>query len=314
MLSYTAKRLALVVPTLLFVSLVTFALAHFSASDPVAAKYSYLGITPDPAVLARERADAGVNDPFIVQYARWLSGAIHGDFGESYAYGADAGAEVLRRLPRTIWLAVATLAATIMVALPLGLVAASYHGRWPDTLVRLYSFCGTAMPSFWIGLLLMYQFSVRWSWLPVMGSSSPRHIVLPTATLTFWLAALYVRRLRSSLLEEFGKDHVVGALARGVPRHRVLWRDVMPNALISVLPLVGLSVGALLGGAAVVESVFEWQGIGKTAVAATAVRDYPVLMAYVTWASLIFVVANTAVDLLGHAIDPQARRAATGTR
>ncbi|MFT4299970.1 MAG: ABC transporter permease [Aeromicrobium sp.] len=314
MLSYTAKRLALVVPTLLFVSLVTFALAHFSASDPITAKYSYLGITPDPAVLARERAAAGLNDPFLVQYARWLFGAIHGDFGESYAYGADAGTEVLRRLPRTIWLAVATLVTTIMLALPMGLVAACYHGRWPDTLVRLFSFCGAAMPSFWVGLLLMYQFAVRWSWLPVMGSSSPRHIILPTATLTFWLAALYVRRLRGSLLEELGKDYVVGAIARGVPRHLVLWRDVLPNALISVLPLVGLSVGALLGGATIVESIFAWQGIGKMAVAATTVRDYPVLMAYVTWVSVIFVVANAAVDLLGRAIDPQARRAATGTR
>lgn len=304
---YLLKRILWLFPVLFLVSFFTFALSYFSPSDPITAKYSRMGITPDRAVLEAEREAAGLNDPFLRQYSRWLKNAVRGDFGMSYSYGADAGAEIRRRLPETIRLAAATLLCTVLMSVPLGILAVVQRDRWMDYLLRFISFLGVSMPSFWVAMLLMYVFGVRLKWLPVMGSSSLRHMVLPCATLTFWLTAIYVRRIRGSMLEEMNRNYVRGARARGISESSILWRHLLPNSLLSVVAMFGLTVGNLLGGATVVETVFEWQGIGKMVVAAIGVRDYPIIMGYVVWASGVYVIVNLLTDILCHFLDPRIR-------
>lgn len=307
MSAYIVKRFLWLFPVLFLVSFLTFSLSYFSPSDPITAKYSSMGVTPDPAVLEREREEAGLNDPFLTQYIRWFQNALKGDFGTSYSYGTDAAKEFLKRLPNTVRLAAVTLICTIVLSVPLGILAAVFQNRWPDYLLRLYSFLGVSMPSFWVAMLLMYAFGVRLKWLPVMGSSSPRHMILPCMTLTFWLSAIYIRRLRGSVLEEMNRNYVRGARARGIPWSRILWGHILPNSLLSVVAMLGLTIGALLGGTTVVETIFEWQGIGKMVVTAIGVRDYPVVMGYVVWTAAIYVIVNLLTDILCHALDPRIR-------
>lgn len=304
---YVLLRVLGTVPVLLFVTLMTFALSYFSSSDPITAKYSSMGITPDPEILAREREEAGLNDPFFVQYARWIGGSLRGSFGSSFRYGGDAAVELGKRLPNTLRLTGAALFCTLALSLPLGILCAVRSGGWLDRVLQLFSFLGTAMPSFWVAMLLMYLFGVRLHWLPVMGDDGLRHLILPCATLTFWLSAIYIRRIRAAALEELGRDYVRGALSRGVAMRTVLARHVLPNALLSQLSAFGVTVGKLLGGATVVETIFEWQGIGKMVVSAIGVRDYPVILAYVLWVAAIYALVQLITDLLCHLLDPRIR-------
>ena len=304
---YVLLRVLGTIPVLLFVTLMTFALSYFSSSDPITAKYSNMGITPDPEILAQEREEAGLNDSFFIQYTRWLGGALRGIFGNSFRYGGDAAFELRKRLPNTLRLTGSALVCTILLSLPLGVICAVREGGWFDRILRLFSFLGTAMPSFWVAMLLMYLFGVRLHWLPVMGDDGLRHLILPCATLTFWLSAIYVRRIRAAALEELERDYVRGALSRGVKMRTVLARHVLPNALLTQLSAFGVTVGKLLGGATVVETVFEWQGIGKMVIAAIGVRDYPVILAYVLWVAAIYALVQLVTDLLCHLLDPRIR-------
>lgn len=307
MLGYTVRRVLWMAPVLFFVSLITFSLSYFSPSDPITAKYSRLGAVVPVEQIAQEREEAGLNDPFFVQYGRWIAGVAHGDLGTSFSYSGEATTVILSRLPVTLWLAASTIICTIVLSVPLGILAALRKGKPIDLVLRLISFLGVSMPSFWVALLLMWLFGVRLQWLPVQGSSTPAHLILPCASLTFWLVSLYVRRLRSSMLEELDSPQVSGAYVRGVPRRVILWRHVLPNSLLGVVTMLGMSVGALLGGATVVETVFGLQGVGKLAVEAIGVRDYPVIMGYALWVAFAYVLVNLIVDLACHALDPRIR-------
>lgn len=307
MSAYIVKRVLWLVPVIFLVSFLTFSLSYFSPSDPITARYTSMGITPDPEILEHEKQEAGLNDPFLTQYIRWLTNALRGDFGESYSYGDDAATEILKRLPNTLKLAVATLVCTILLSVPLGILSTVCQDGLMDYFLRFVSFLGVSMPSFWVAMLLMYAFGVKMKLLPVMGSGTPKHLILPCITLTFWLTAIYVRRLRGSMLEEMNRNYVRGMLARGFSKSRILWRHVLPNSLLSVITMLGVSIGMLLGGTTVVETVFEWQGIGKMVVAAIGVRDYPIIMGYVVWVSAIYVVVNLLTDLICHFLDPRIR-------
>ena len=301
------KRIAFIVPTMLMLSFFTFGLTYLSSSDPVSLKLERLNVKADEEYIEALKEEMGLNKPFIVQYGNWLKGVLVGDFGTSYYYNTDVGQEMSKRLPNTLVLTFSTIIVTILFAVPLGVITAINQNKWLDYLLRVISFFGVSMPSFWVGTILMYLLSVRLKLLPIFGSGSIKHLILPTTTLAFWMISLYVRRIRNSVLEELSKDYYIGLLSQGIPKSKLIWTQILPNSLLSVVTMLGVSVGALLGGATIVESIFEWQGIGKMAVDAISIRDYPVIQGYVIWMAFIYSLINLLVDLSYNFLDPRIR-------
>ena len=203
---YVARRVLFVFPIMLVLSFFTFALSYLSPSDPVTLKYSRLGVTPDLEMIEAAKEELGLNDPFLVQYGRWLGRVLRGDLGESYKYGTSVWTTLTEHIPNTLILTAATLLLTVVLAVPLGILSAVCQNRPVDYLIRFVSFFGVSMPSFWVGALLMYAFGVKLKLLPVMGDGDLRHLILPAATLSIWMASLYVRRVRGSMLVEMNKD------------------------------------------------------------------------------------------------------------
>ncbi len=304
---YVIGRLLFLIPIMLILSFFVFALTYMSPLDPVTLKYQRMGETPDQALIEKEKEAMGLNDPFLVQYGRWLWNALHGDLGESYKTGKPVWKTMAERIPNTLKLTGATLLLTVLLAVPLGVLSAVYQNRFVDYLLRFISFFGVSMPSFWVGFLLMYLFGVKLKLLPVMGSGDFKHLILPSVTLAFWMVSLYVRRVRGSMLEEMNKDYLNGGLARGLPKRQIIFQQILPNSLLSVITMFGMSIGSLLGGATVVETIFEWQGIGKMAVDAISVKDFPIIQGYVLWMALIYVSVNLVVDLSYQFLDPRIR-------
>lgn len=303
------RRTAQFLAVLLAVSFLTFALMHAAGSDAVLQRMERTGTVLPPETVAAERAALGLDRPFLAQYGSWLAGVLTGDLGRSYVSGRAVGPLFLSRLPATLLLTAAALLLTAAVSVPLGVYAAVRQGRRADRLIRGLSFLGNSVPGFLIGLLLLYLFAVRYpvfSVLPAKGSLSG--VVLPAATLAAAMSAKYVRQVRTAVLEELGKDYVTGARARGVPMGTILRRSVLRAALPSLLTLGALSLGSLMGGAVVVESLFRWDGVGRMAAEAVFMRDYPVIEAYVLWTAFFYGAANLAADGLCRLADPRMRR------
>lgn len=302
------RRTAQFLAVLLAVSFLTFALMHAAGSDAVLQRMERTGTVLPPETVAAERAALGLDRPFLAQYGSWLAGVLTGDLGRSYVSGRAVGPLFLSRLPATLLLTAAALLLTAAVSVPLGVYAAVSQGRRADRLIRGLSFLGNSVPGFLIGLLLLYLFAVRYpvfSVLPAKGSLSG--VVLPAATLAAAMSAKYVRQVRTAVLEELGKDYVTGARARGVPMGTILRRSVLRAALPSLLTLGALSLGSLMGGAVVVESLFRWDGVGRMAAEAVFMRDYPVIEAYVLWTAFFYGAANLAADGLCRLADPRMR-------
>ena len=302
------RRTAQFLAVLLAVSFLTFALMHAAGSDAVLQRMERTGTVLPPETVAAERAALGLDRPFLAQYGSWLAGVLTGDLGRSYVSGRAVGPLFLSRLPATLLLTAAALLLTAAVSVPLGVYAAVRQGRRADRLIRGLSFLGNSVPGFLIGLLLLYLFAVRYpvfSVLPAKGSLSG--VVLPAATLAAAMSAKYVRQVRTAVLEELGKDYVTGARARGVPMGTLLRRSVLRAALPSLLTLGALSLGSLMGGAVVVESLFRWDGVGRMAAEAVFMRDYPVIEAYVLWTAFFYGAANLAADGLCRLADPRMR-------
>ncbi len=309
MFRYFLKRVAVLIPVVLIVSIFSFGLLYMAPSDPITMKYAKRGEMPPAEVIAQEKAALGLDKGFVEQYSAWLSKALKGDWGSSYNTNQPV-AEIMRtKLPNTIVLTFSAVCIMLIFAYPLGILAAVYRNRWGDYAIRLFSFWGTAMPTFWMGLLLMYWFGVRLRLLPVMGSGDVKHLILPAVSLAVWLTALYCRRIRSGIVAEINKDYVTGLKARGYSDLRIMLRHVIPNASISILVMLGLSIGDLLGGSMIVEVIFGWQGIGSVALEAVAYRDYTVLQAYVVWMAIIYTLVNLAADMLVCLINPKVRLA-----
>lgn len=262
-----------------------------------------------PDVIAAEKAALGLDKGVAEQYSEWLQKVLAGDWGFSYNSRQPVADIMSRRLPNTVMLTFSAVLIMLVVAYPLGIAAAVYRGRAADYLIRLFSFWGTAMPTFWLGLILMYIFGVKLRFLPVMGSGDFRHLIMPAVSLGVWLTALYCRRIRSGIVAEMNKDYVVSLRARGFSDLRIMLRHILPNASIGVLVMLGLSIGDLLGGSMVVEVIFGWQGIGGVALDAVSNRDYPVLQAYVVWMAIIYSLVNLAADFLVCLINPRVRLA-----
>ena len=309
---FIQKRLLELIFVLLGVTFLTFVITSAAPSDAAEMYFLSHGITPSETLLEETRREMGLDAPVLVRYFQWLGNALTGDLGVSYQFGESVFAQLSRQLPKTIQLASGALAVTVVTAFPLGILTAVRKNKLTDWLIRLVSFVGISLPNFWLALILLYYFGVVLKWFPVISAGDFKSMVLPVFTLAIPLCCSYIRQIRAAVLEELGKEYVAGARARGISEVRILTCHVLPGALTPIVTMICLSIGHLLGGAAIVETIFGWPGIGSMVVDAIRVRDYPVIQGYVIWMAVIYLVVSLIGDAACRLLDTQQRRAKEG--
>ena len=303
-----ASRLLQMLIVLIGISFLTFLLTYLSPGDPVRNMYTSAGIMPTEELIQQTRDEMGFNDPFLMQYSRWITNCLKGDFGKSYSLNKPVVKLLSARLWPTLKLTLMSMVLMLIVAVPLGVLSAVYRNKPIDYIVRAITFFGVSIPNFWVGLLLILYFCVRLRLLPVVSSGGTfKDLLLPAVTLAIAMSAKYTRQVRTAVLEELSSDYVVGARARGVKEGKILWGNVFPNSLLPLITMLGLSIGSLLGGTSVVEVIFSYPGLGKLAVDAITSADYFLVQGYVLWVSVIYMVVNLLVDLSYNYIDPRMR-------
>ena len=307
MKKYILKRFLQLIPVLLGITFLSFAMMRVAGSDAITELYGDKGAVAQEVIDAK-RAELGLDQPFLTQYFAWLGGLLTGDMGVSYVSGRNVFRTFVSKLPATLLLTALSIVATVLISIPLGILAAVRHDKFTDYFLRFFSFVGNALPNFFMALLLMQVFSIHWKLFPVISSGTTlQSAVLPTLTLAVAMSAKYMRQVRATVLEELNKDYVTGAKARGIRGRVVLWKSVLKSSMLTIITLLALSIGSLLGGTAIIESIFMWDGVGKLAVDAITMRDYPLIQAYVVWMAIIYVMVNLITDLLYHALDPRIR-------
>jgi ABC-type dipeptide/oligopeptide/nickel transport system permease component len=304
MLRYLVRRLLLTIPVLLGVATLVFALIHLVPGDPA---QSMLGESAAPEDVARLRQALGLDDPLLEQYKSFLVGIARGDLGRSFRYGTPVTREIGSRLWRTLQLAVAAMAVAIVLAIPLGIVAAVWRGTAIDHTAMTISLIGISMPNFWLGPLLAILFAVILGWLPVAGTGTLAHLVLPAVTLGAALAAILARMTRASVLEELRELYVIAARARGMSRSRAIVRHAFRNSLIPIVTIIGLQFGAVLTGTIITETIFAWPGVGRLLIQAINFRDYPLIQGCILFISFTYVMMNLLTDLSYGWLDPRIR-------
>lgn len=302
-------RLAHIFLVLLGVSFLSFLLMYVSPGDPVRAMYAVSGSIPSEEVLEQTREELGLNNPFFIQYGNWISNCLRGDFGTSYSKGEAVATLLMERVMPTIQLALLSLVIMVLVAVPIGVYSALRQNSILDYLLRGTTFISISMPNFWVGLLLLYVVAMKLGWLPVVSNQMNfQRLILPAVTLAIAMAGKYARQVRAAILEELRQDYVAGARARGLSERCVLWCHVLPNAVLPLITMLGLSLGSLLGGTAVVEVIFSYPALGSLAISAITSRDYPLIQGYVLWIALIYMAVNLVVDLSYNRLDPRLRK------
>ena len=308
MLKMIAKRLFSLLIILFGLSFLTFGLTFLLPSDPVTQQIEAMGGGVDDATIAKMRAEYGLDKPFMVRYADYVKGIFHGDLGTSVKYKEPVSTVLARKLPNTILLACTSFLLMILIAFPLGILSSVYKNRIADYIIRFLSFIGVAMPSFWFGMILIWLLGVKMNWLPASGTGSGAYLVMPTITLGVSMSAYYIRRVRAVMVEQMGEEYISGCKSRGVGRGRIIFLHVLPNSLLALVTMLGMSFGGMLGGTMIVETIFSWNGIGKAAVDAISGRDYQLIQGYALWMGFIYVMVNLIVDISYQFIDPRIRK------
>ncbi len=305
---YMIMRLLQLIPILLIITFLSFGMMRIAGSDAVLQKMENSGVFVSQSIIDAARAALGLDKPFISQYFVWLNKLLHGDMGNSYISGKPVFLTFISKLPATLLLTGTSILLTIIISIPLGVLAAVRQNKITDYLIRTTSFLGNSMPNFFVALLLMYFLSIRAKAFPVISNGlTLENVALPSFTLAIAMSAKYLRQVRATILDELSKDYVCGAKARGVRFSITLVKSILRASLVTIITLLTLSIGSLLGGTAIVESIFMWDGVGKLAVDAINMRDYPVIQAYVMWMAIIYVFVNLITDLSYRVLDPRIR-------
>lgn len=305
---YALRRLLQLIPILLAITFLSYGMMRLAGSDVVEQKLENTSGTVSQEMIDSAREELGLDKPFLVQYFAWLGRLLRGDMGNSYVSGKPVFATFVSKLPATLLLTFVSIALTVAISIPLGVWAAVRQNRMTDYVIRTASFIGNSLPNFFVSLLLMYLFAIRLDWFPVISRGvSLQSVALPSLTLAIAMSAKYLRQVRATVLDELSRDYVLGAKARGVRFSTTLTKSVLKASLVTIVTLLTLSVGSLLGGTAIVESIFMWDGVGKMAVDAINMRDYPIIQAYVMWMAIIYVLVNLLTDLSYRFLDPRIR-------
>lgn len=302
MLKYIIKRIVYLVPVIIGATLIVYLILNLAQGDPAR---MILGEDATPQRVAELREEMGLNDPVLIQYGRYMLNLLQGDMGTSYRTGAPVVTEIAARLPNTISLALVATVVSIVLALPLGTIAAIRQNSIFDGLCMVISLVGVSMPSFWLGLLLILLFSLTLGWLPSFGADTWKSIILPAFALAVSSMASVARTTRASMLEVIRQDYIRTARAKGISEGRVIKRHALRNALIPTMTAVGLQTGILLSGSVLVETVFSWPGIGRLMIASIQQRDVPTVVGCIIIFAICFSVVNMIVDLLYGFVDPR---------
>jgi ABC-type dipeptide/oligopeptide/nickel transport system permease component len=304
LLAYIARRLLLLIPVILGVLTLVFLMRALVPGDPI--EIMFLGqVPPDPDTVADIRRELGLDKPLPMQYVQYLAGVVQGDLGTSIRTRRPVLDEIMDRYPYTLVLTAASLVVAMFVGLTTGILAAVYRDTWIDTTSMMLALFGLSMPAFWFGLMMIQFFGVQLRWFPVMGAESWRHLVLPALTLGLIASTVQARIARSSMLEVLTSDYIRTAKAKGLSKRTVVLRHALKNALIPTMTILGLQVGALLGGAFIIESVFAWHGVGELAVKAISQRDFPLVQGIIVVVATTYVLVNVAIDVSYRLIDPR---------
>lgn len=314
MMSLSMKQLGMrlgeMVLVLIGISFITFCLIMLSPGDPV--RQMIAGnedIIVSQVEIDALRHELGLDKPFLLQYLDWLGRVVQGNFGFSFMMKKPVIDAIMEALPASVILALASSLFMLVFSIPLGIYTAVKQNTWFDYLVRGCTFAGVSIPNFWMGLMLLWVFALKLSLFPIVGGSiSLENLILPMCTLGIVMASKYTRQVRATVLEELHQDYVMGARARGLSESHILWREVLPNALLPLVTLFGLAFGSLLGGAAVVEIVFSWPGLGYMVVQAITYRDFQTVQAIVLWIAFMYMMINLIVDLSYNRLDPRLRK------
>jgi peptide/nickel transport system permease protein len=304
MITYLIRRLLLTIPVVLGVATLVFALIHLVPGDPAQAM---LGEGASQEEVLKLRGQLGLDRPLFTQYKSFLWGIAHGDLGTSFRYQTPVTRQIRERFPNTAKLALSAMLVALLVAIPLGILAAVYRGTFIDHAAMTLALAGICMPNFWLGPLLAILFAVWLGWLPVSGTGTPAHLVLPAVTLGAALAAILARMTRASVLEELRELYVLAARARGLSGARAVLRHAFRNSLIPIVTIVGLQFGAVLTGTIITETIFAWPGIGRLLIQAINFRDYPLVQGCILFISVTYVAMNLITDLTYGFLDPRIR-------
>lgn len=307
MKQYLIQKLISLLPVLFGISLLAFVLGVITPGNPAELALSQGGYEPTPEQIAEMEEQMGLDAPYPVQYLRWVGRALTGDLGTSYSTRNPVGEELARRLPVTLKLAACSITLTIILGIALGCIAAAWQGRLPDRIVGALINTQLSLPAFWLALLMILLFAETLGWLPTSGNGGPRYMIMPALVLSSASTATAVRLTRSALLEEFGKQYCTAAMARGISRWRLVLKNALPNAIVPVTAMLGNSLGGMLGGSIIVESIFALPGIGSYALSAVTNRDYPALQGYVLLTGLIYVLITLLVDTVSMLLNPKVR-------
>lgn len=307
MTRFWIKHIVQLLFVIFFVSTFTFLLLRLAPGDPAYILLTRNDIPASEEALRVLREELGLTESLASQYAQWVKGIFTWQWGTSYVSKEPVLEELLKRLPATIELAAAGLLVMVSVTLMIGISTAIYSAGWLDRMGRVLALLGSSIPSFWLGFLFIYVFSVKYGWLPSMGRGTWRHLVLPALTLGLGMGTVYARILRSNMIEMMSQNFVKAARARGLPNSRILLFQVFQHAVLPVVTMIGTSFAFMLGGSIIVESIFSWPGLGRYIMKAIQLRDYPIIQGYVILSSLLFVIIHMTVDFISVLIDPRLR-------
>ena len=307
MAKYIGRRLLHLVGILIAVSFLTFLLMYLSPGDAAMKKLNAQGVAVSEEIIEKTRESMGLDRPFLVQYGDWALHALRFDLGESYKDGFPVAEKLVKALRYTAILALSSLALAFLAALPLAILTALHKDSLLDDITRLFSFAGNSLPNFLISVLLMYWLCVKARLLPVVADRSFKGLLLPSLALSIPMIGRFLRQFRAEILEQIGQSYVSGAVSRGVKSRYILFRNILHNASITILTVVGLQIGTLFGGSVVIETIFRWPGLGKLAMDAITNRDYPVIQGFVLFTAVVYVLVNLLTDIAYHWIDPRVR-------
>lgn len=299
------RRVLQFIPVLLGITFLAFLLIYLSPSDPVSVRMSAGGISVSPEIMESMRRSMGLDRPLLIQYGDWLWNILHGNMGKSYITDADVLDQILKALPYTLKMAGASLLLTLCISIPVGILTAAMQNSKFDYVVRVMAFVGNALPNFIIALCLMFIFSYRLGWIPVLATTKPIGLILPALTLALVMSSRYIRQIRAAMLDELGKGYVVGLRSRGLSETTILYKNVLKNIMVTVITLTGISLGSLLGGTVIVETVFTWPGLGNLIMEGISQRDYPVVQAVIVWMTSAFMVVNLLTDISYTVFNPK---------
>lgn len=299
------RRVLQFIPVLLGITFLAFLLIYLSPSDPVSVRMSAGGISVSPEIMESMRRSMGLDRPLLIQYGDWLWNILHGNMGKSYITDADVLDQILKALPYTLKMAGASLLLTLCISIPVGILTAAMQNSKFDYVVRVMAFVGNALPNFIIALCLMFIFSYRLGWIPVLATTKPIGLILPALTLALVMSSRYIRQIRAAMLDELGKGYVVGLRSRGLSETTILYKNVLKNIMVTVITLTGISLGSLLGGTVIVETVFTWPSLGNLIMEGISQRDYPVVQAVIVWMASAFMVVNLLTDISYTVFNPK---------